>query len=329
MIKKVVIPTGEVRWEIRVYENGRGSRRIFKRFEKKSDAQDCLDDLKYQRRNLGGFKTKTQSQNTEIQGGTETGLAPSISAENATKRFFISEAEMWFRERELHFSPGHKKRAKAVIEEFRKRFSELEISKVNQEFLYLVQREEIAKGLSNSTVNRKTEIITAILSHSHKLGRIERNPSLGFRKLRKSSKEMLFWSMEEAGSFLSFANQRYSKKSNRRWIYVAYLLALNTGLRAGEIWGLKSSDLSLDRNLIHVRRQFDRVLNKMRDPKSKRARVVPCSEELKTEILAILGKRKPNQEKTIFQSLRGKPVCHDNFSDRVFQRDMRDWGGKR
>ena len=34
-------------------------------------------------------------------------------------------------------------------------------------------------------------------------------------------------------------------------------------------------------------------------------------------------------EDTIFRNEKGLPVCHDNFSDRQFGKDVEAWGGKR
>lgn len=329
-IKKTVLPTGEIKWDVRIYEDGRDGKRTFKRFSRKQEAQDYVDlqRLKKTHPHLVPQVQTLYGQPSNQINGQQYGYAQPREPEKP-KVLFLDEADRWLMEREMNFSPGHKKRAVGVIKEFRERLQGIDVYEVNQDFLYRIQREERAKGQSNGSINRKTEIFSAILTYAHRLGRIDKNPGFGFKKLKRDTPEMGFWSLEEARSFLNFVNLRYESKSKDRWIYVVYLLALNTGLRAGEIWGLRPQDVGWDRNLIHVKRQYDRVLNKMRDPKSKRSRVVPCSDELKRELSELLKKRKLTASTTIFQSINGKPVCHDNFSDRVFQRDMRDWGGKR
>jgi integrase len=139
---------------------------------------------------------------------------------------------------------------------------------------------------------------------------------------------MLFWSESEASDFLKSAANRYPPGSQSRWIYVSYLIALNTALRAGEIWGLKPIDLSDNGRLLQVRRQFNRVTLEFSQPKGKRARVVPCNESLAHEIRELLKTNRIGPDQTIFQNEKGNPVCHDNFANRQFAKDLRSWSGR-
>lgn len=121
-------------------------------------------------------------------------------------------------------------------------------------------------------MNRKTEVITAILNFSTKQRRIPYNPSVGFRKLKRETKEMQFWNQDEAISFLSKMNELYPEGSKQRWIYAAYLMALNTSMRAGEIWGLQVHDISPEGSSLWIRRQFNRVTFDFGPTKGKKAR---------------------------------------------------------
>jgi integrase len=169
----------------------------------------------------------------------------------------------------------------------------------------------------------------AILNHSVKHRRIPFNPVNGFRKLAKAHIEMLFWDSKEAASFLGTMNELYPRAHAQRWIYVAYLAALNTAMRAGELWGLQTIDLAEDGETIMVRRQFNRVTNDFGPTKGKKMRTVPCPPILRDELKDLIAERKSRKCLTIFCNEQGNPICHDNFSDRQFAKDLQRWGGRR
>ncbi len=108
------------------------------------------------------------------------------------------------------------------------------------------------RGRAGATVDRKVSCVVAALNHSVKHRRIPMSLAFGIRKLQKSLPEMQFWDKEEAMSFLQTMNEKYPKGTKYRWVYLVYLLALNTGMRAGEIWGLKVMGLSKNGKVIFV-----------------------------------------------------------------------------
>ena len=307
-IRKIKTSSGDIKWEVRVHENGRGSKRITRRFDRKNDAEAFVQD----------FKIELKAREKDPFAG--------ISLKDRT---FKEEAEFWFNDGKLRFTESHIKRAQGILKTVIQEFGNFTMDKFTPELLSKLQQTQKAKGLSNSSVNRKTEVITAILNFSTKQRRIPYNPSVGFRKLKRETKEMQFWNQEEAISFLSKMNQLYPMGSEKRWVYVAYLMALNTSMRAGEIWGLQVHDISSEGSSLWIRRQFNRVSNDFGPTKGKKARHVPCSEELLTELQSLIKNQKLKAEDTIFRNEKGLPVCHDNFADRQFAKDLKAWGEKR
>jgi integrase len=306
-LKKITHKNGDTKWEIRVYEDGRSSKRIKRVFDRKVDAEEFLLDYKKQQKEKAANPFKTSS---------------------FQDRKFQDEAEYWLKDGEMRFSEGHLIRVRGVLRELYPQMGDWTIDRFTPEALGKYQQQEKKKGLSNSTVNRKTEIITAILNCSAKHRRIPFNPTIGFSKLKRSSVEMAFWNENEAKSFLTKMDELYPSGHPKRWVYIAYMLALNSGLRAGEIWGLQPMDISLDGKSIWIRRQFNRVSKRLGETKGKKARYVPCPQVLTEELRKWIGKNgfKPNE--TIFQNEQGKPICHDNFSNRQFGKDLKVWGGR-
>ena len=307
-IKKIKTTTGESKWEVRIHEDGRGSKRVTRRFERKIEAEAFVQE----------FKEEIKAKQKDPFHG--------ISLRD---RIFQEEAELWFNDGKLRFAHSHIKRAQGILKVVLQNYGHYTMDKFTPELLSKIQQAEKAKNKSNSSVNRVTEVITAILNFSTKQRRIPYNPSLGFQKLKRVTKEMLFWNQEQAVSFLSHMNDLYPRGSKSRWLYVVYLTALNTGLRAGEIWGLQVHDISPEGTSLWIRRQFNRVTLDFGPTKGKKARHVPCSEELLQEFRELIKAKSLKPSDTIFQNEKGNPVCHDNFSDRQFAKDIKAWGGKR
>lgn len=307
-INKKILKNGEVKWDVRLYENGRGSDRIFKRFDRKVDAETFLG------------KTKEELRQKQLN---------PFGHITFKDRFFEDEAKIWLEDGKLRFSASHTKRLDGIFKEILPQFGKLTIEKFVPELLSTYQKVEKQKGAANATVNRKTDTIMAILNFAVKQRRIPFNPANGFSKLSKSHAEMIFWDQKETVGFLNFVNGLYPKGHRQRWVYAVYLLALNTGVRAGEIWGLRPMDISEDGETIMVRRQFNRVTNDFGPTKSKKGRLVPSPEILTLELKRLIQEYDISNTQTIFRNEQGKPICHDNFADRQFQKDLERWGGRK
>ena len=310
-VKKLILKDGTTKWIVRVYANGRESKRIKHTFDRRIDAENFDRNYKAE---LLDRKVNPYRQ---------------VDFEHRT---FKTEAENWLENAKLRFSPGSLIKVKAVVRDLLPRYGEIPIPQFTAEVVSKVQREEKKKGLEDSTVNRKCQVIIAILNYAVKQRRIPYNPAQGFSKLREAQKESTYWSREEASDFLATMSKKYPKGSDRRWVYAVYLVALNTALRAGEIWGLKPEDLSPYASVISVRRQLNQVTAQMTPTKNRKSRMVPCSNEVASELKDLIQRRTQAPkatEDTIFRSDRGGLVDQQNFLHRVFYKDLESWGGKR
>jgi integrase len=306
-ISKVKTKSGKVKWEARIYLNGRDGKQIRRRFDTKRDAEDYLDDLKSETREM-----------------KRTGFSTNVMEE----KLFAEEAEYWLLGSQYRFSESHHKRARGVLKEILPKFGKLPIARFTPTLLMDFQHAQLKKGKTPATVNRKTEVITAILNFSFRHRRIPFNPTAGFQKLKRKPAEMGFWEKNEAIDFLRCMNEKHPKGSPTRWRYVVYLLALNTGMRAGEIWGLMPKDFSKDGHSIYVVRQYNRVSKKFGPTKGKNHRHVPLNENLKDELLDLIEYNQVGADEPVFKSQDGVAVNHDSFNDR-FQGDIEAWGGRR
>ena len=100
-------------------------------------------------------------------------------------------------------------------------------------------------GLSSSTVKKNYEIIRNSLEHAIDFGLIQNNVALKVKLPKSERKELMVWDEDEVNHFLQTAKEdRY---------YIVFYLAVTTGMRQGEILGLRWSDVNLKDGLLSIR----------------------------------------------------------------------------
>jgi integrase len=106
-----------------------------------------------------------------------------------------------------------------------------------------------------------------------------------------------FFSVEEVQRILGSSSESYR---------TFYWLAVETGMRAGELCGLWVSDFDLERGLVSVRRSVWR--GKFQSPKSENAvRCFALSSRLLAHIADFLKRWKPNERGLLFATRNGTP----------------------
>ncbi|AOZ91643.1 site-specific integrase [Paenibacillus crassostreae] len=98
--------------------------------------------------------------------------------------------------------------------------------------------------LADENIQKVHSIINESLNKAAGWDMIIKNPTAIVDRPKARKKEMLYWSEEESHKFLAVArNDRY---------YHAFLLALTTGMRQGEILGLRWKDVDFERRTISI-----------------------------------------------------------------------------
>ena len=104
------------------------------------------------------------------------------------------------------------------------------------------------KGLSVKTVRNINQMISTTLNCAVEQRLIPSNPTKGCVLPKLERKEMKILPPESLGTFF--------EEARRSGVFELYYIDLATGLRRGELLGLKWSDIDLDKSIIHVRRQI-------------------------------------------------------------------------
>ncbi|MBI3989753.1 MAG: site-specific integrase [candidate division NC10 bacterium] len=126
---------------------------------------------------------------------------------------------------------------------------------------YMDRRLETVKP---ATVNKEVDVLRHILNLAVKWGYLRSNPAAGYRKLNIPPGRLRYLDEEEVQRLLAACNEH---------LRPVVVCALNTGMRRGEILGLKWEDVDRKRRLITLRRT-----------KTGEQRVVPINDVLLAEL---------------------------------------------
>ena len=125
----------------------------------------------------------------------------------------------------------------------------------------------LAEGKSNRTVQLVHSVIHRALVVGQQLGLVGRNPASAVTPPKVPQKEMQVLDDNQARQLLIAAQgDRYE---------AMYYLAITTGLRQGELLGLKWEDIDFSSGILQVKRQLQRVPGKgvrLSEPKTKAGR---------------------------------------------------------
>jgi integrase len=111
---------------------------------------------------------------------------------------------------------------------------------------------KLQDGLSPTSVQTHYRLLHEVLGHAVKWGLLARNPAAMVTAPRRRRFEPHVWDEEQVRLFLAEA-----KRSSR--YYPLYLTAILTGMRAGELAGLRWQDVDLVYGVASVRQTFYRL----------------------------------------------------------------------
>lgn len=168
-------------------------------------------------------------------------------------------------------------------------------------------------GVGQSTRGMIHSVLHRAMNVALDWGFIRRNPVTSIKKPKQDKREMQFLTSEEAFRFLNVA------KKNR---YAAlYYLAIATGMRQGEILGLKWGDLDFQSGRLQIQRQLQRVRGQallFTQPKSASSRRIVLlgsktldrlRDHLKNQKMErLFAGEKWEENELIFPSSKGTPL---------------------
>ncbi len=161
------------------------------------------------------------------------------------------------------------------------------------------------KGLSPKTVRNIHQVISSAMDFARAQKLIVVNPTDGCALPKLEHREMKTLPVEQLTSFL-----REAKESG---VFEMYYIELATGLRRGELLGLKWEDLDLEQGTLRVQRQVSRINGKVMEAplKTKNSyRTISLGADA-VEILKEQRKKCGNGD-YVFPSPTGGPISPDS-----------------
>lgn len=179
------------------------------------------------------------------------------------------------------------------------------------------------KSRKPKTVNNFIVQLKTMFKHAKRWGYLRENPVWDIEHVKEEHTEMEFLTPEEVRELLKHADEPCR---------TVIQLAVMTGLRRGEIFGLQWGDIDWFNNVIHVRRNlFWHVKSEIKDhknqqlwrflsPKTKRSiRSIVMSPSLR-EVLELHRMTCPvGRDDLIFCNKAGNPIDPPNFIKREFE----------
>lgn len=192
----------------------------------------------------------------------------------------------------------------------------LQVTHLMGEIARAIEKEDKERSPAWTQKMTLTLLGNALRHAVHPLRLIPYNPCTGIAKAKPGDKEMHFLTAEESKQFLA-ANVK-------RRLYALFVLALGTGMRQGEMLGLKWDAIDFDREQLTVRHSLAEVKGVfiLKEPKSKRSR---RTVKLPTCVVEALRNHRIAMQKEglnspfVFMTKKGTHITKTNLTRQVFR----------
>lgn len=208
------------------------------------------------------------------------------------------------------------------------RLGNKELSEIRGEHIQKLYNDMVKEGYAISSIKIVSAILNGCLQQAMKNGLIERNPVKLAELPRQTGvkKGRTAMTKEQQELFMKYAEESY--------LYHFFSVMLRTGMRKGEMQGLKYSDIDKKQNVIHVRRTLKYIEGKgyFEDtPKTRTStRDIPLTAAITEQIEAqrkYWGFKVVRMDQYLFCNENGDPISRERIQgeiDRIIKRIKSD-----
>ncbi len=171
-------------------------------------------------------------------------------------------------------------------------------------------------GISASSVGRAAKLLQTALGDAVRKKLINHNPVLDVEKPRGEAEEMEVLTVKQSVALL--------KEAKKTELYALYVLALGSGMRQGELFGLRWGDIDFARKTVSVRRSLreTRKQHSLGPPKTKRGKRMIDLPKFVMDALHDHGMGAVLEDQTkspVFRDSRGGWLRKSNVTRRSFK----------
>jgi integrase len=220
---------------------------------------------------------------------------------NAHKMTFTLFCELWLREIKVKNSRRtHECYSSVVNTHFLPRFGDTPLCKLTKESALDLMQDLLEAHHSPNGINHIIAILKCILASAFNEGYIDQNWCNKIKPLKAMPPKENYWNREDINRFLGCPA--------RDDIFNISLLALNTGLRRGELGALSWRQVDFTQNQIQIQKSRDQFgINE--NTKTNRKRVVPINSFIKNFLLELKGNQ-PESELVFKNDLNSPTDLH-------------------
>ena len=209
-------------------------------------------------------------------------LTPALQRESLRFSELLEEYLQWS---EVHKRPSSYKRDQTAARRLLREFGQTSISAITQKMVEDFQSQR-AQEVKPATVNRSMETLSHLFTKAIDWGYVQINPTQRVKQLETPPGRIRYLSLEERDRLLV-------ECAPNLMLYAVVVTALETGMRRGELRGLKWEDVSFETRTIYLHRT-----------KNNTARAVPISDRLLVLLQTLHSQR---VGEFVFSKLDGKP----------------------
>lgn len=279
---------GETRFKEKVYLND-GTTKT-KTFFRKTDALKWKQDVESNKRKDPNFNLKSRQKFNLFQ----------LHKEWMSSKIYFKRDERTIYQYERFF-----------ISHLEKHFGSKNIETFHSSDFDKLMKQLVERGMKPKSVNNVLAFIKQIFKYAEDENLIKSNPLKKVKKISEPQRDFQYLLEDEIKVLL---------RSNRfEPIYPVLLIALNTGLRIGEIFGLCWDCINIERRQMVIKRTLSRKGLK-ESTKTKLIRVLPMNDAVLNLFRELLRNQKSS--KFVFADGSGNALKPDHFSSREFKRAL-------
>ncbi len=277
----------------------------------------------YSRLSVEGARTLAKKDAGQVAGGVDV-QARKQASRAAADRAKASTLRAFIKHKYGAWAKQHLKRGDVAVErleaDFEKWLDE-PMTVLNVWRLESWRRDRLASGVKATTVNRQIDTLRATLRKAVEWGVLEADPMVGLKRIKvdddervrylsQAEEERLRTALVDRDTKLRAARDRFNEWRTARHLKALpartqefidhirplVLVALNTGLRRGELFALRWSDIDLEARVLTVRAAA---------AKSGDSRRVPLNDEARTTLEAWRAQQKPDSTNLVFPAADG------------------------
>lgn len=258
--------------------------------------------------------TETQKAMTELKYKLEHGLF--VTKEKITLNEWFST---WMEEYK-------KNRVKiGTYDNYKKYYNYMVKEKLGSQYLTDIRGDHIQKlyntyvteGYALSSIKIVSAVLNGCFQQAMRNGLVERNPvKLAELPRQTEKKTKIAMTKEQQALFMEYAKESY--------LYHFFEVMLRTGMRRGEMQGLKYSDVDKEQNVLHVRRTLKKIEGKgyIEDtPKTRTStRDIPLTAAIMEHIEAqknYWGFKVVRMEQYLFCNENGEPISRERVQAEI------------